>query len=110
MNFKTRKKSYKSKKMLYLPPEEWKVFPDTHPAIIDRETWERVQELRKHKRRPTKAGKRGLFSGLAYCADCMSKLYFATHKVPRRTRTTMYAPTTRATRGAVPSTISGRRC
>ncbi|MGM9309757.1 DUF4368 domain-containing protein [Flavonifractor plautii] len=80
VNFKTRKKLYKSKKMLYLPPEEWKVFPDTHPAIIDRETWERVQELRKHKRRPTKAGKRGLFSGLAYCADCMSKLYFATHK------------------------------
>lgn len=78
VNFKTRKKSYKSKKTLYLPPEEWKVFPDTHPAIIDRETWERVQELRKNKRRPTKTGKRGLFSGLAYCADCMSKLYFCT--------------------------------
>lgn len=78
VNFKTRKKSYKSKKTLNLPPEERKVFPDTHPAIIDRETWERVQELRKNKRRPAKTGKRGLFSGLAYCADCMSKLYFCT--------------------------------
>ena len=79
VNFKTRKKSYKSKKTLYLPTEDRKIFPDTHPAIIDRETWERVQELRKNKRRPTKTGKRGLFSGLAYCADCMSKLYFSTY-------------------------------
>lgn len=78
VNFKTRKKSYKSKKTLYLPKDEWKIFPDTHPAIIDQETWERVQELRKNKRRPTKTGIRGLFSGLAYCADCGGKLYFCT--------------------------------
>ncbi len=78
VNFKGYKKSYKSKKRVQNPPEKWKVFPDTHPAIIDRETWDRVQELRKNKRRPTKTGKRGLFSGLAYCADCMSKLYFCT--------------------------------
>lgn len=81
VNFKTRKKSYKSKKTLYLPPEERKIFPDTHPAIIDRETWERVQELRKHKRRPAKhAERQGMFSGLLYCADCGSKLHFATGK------------------------------
>lgn len=81
VNFKTRKKSYKSKKTLYLPLEERKIFPDTHPAIIDRETWERVQELRKNKRRPAKhAERQGLFSGLLFCADCGSKLHFATGK------------------------------
>lgn len=80
VNFKTRKKSYKSKKTLYLPKAEWRIFPDTHPAIIDRETWERVQELRQHRRRPTKTGRQGLFSGVAYCADCGSKLYFAACK------------------------------
>lgn len=78
VNFKTRKKSYKSKKTLYLPPEERKIFPDTHPAIIDRETWERVQELRKNKRRRTKTGKRSMFSGLVYCADCGAKLHYRT--------------------------------
>ncbi len=78
VNFKGYKKSYKSKKRVENPPEKWKVFPDTHPAIIDRETWDRVQELRKNKRRPTKTGKQGLFSGLAYCADCGAKLYFCT--------------------------------
>lgn len=78
VNFKGYKKSYKSKKRVQNPPDKWKVFPDTHPAIIDPETWERVQELRKNKRRPTKTGKHGLFSGLAYCADCGAKLYFCT--------------------------------
>lgn len=78
VNFKTVKKSYKSKKILNNPPEKWKVFPNTHPAIIDQETWERVQELRSHKRRPNRTGKPGLFSGVAYCADCGAKLYYQT--------------------------------
>ena len=43
--------------------------------------WERVQELRANKRRPAKQAERqGLFSGLLYCADCGSKLHFATGK------------------------------
>lgn len=80
VNFKGYKKSYKSKKRIQNPPDQWKVFPDTHPAIIDPETWARVQELRKNKRRNTKSGKRGLFSGLAFCADCGAKLYYSTAK------------------------------
>ena len=78
VNFKCSKKSYKSKKRVQNPPEKWKVFPDTHPAIIDKETWERVQELRKNKRRPTKTGKQNMFSGLVYCADCGAKLHYCT--------------------------------
>ena len=78
VNFKGYKKSYKSKKRVQNPPEKWKVFPDTHPAIIDKETWERVQELRKNKRRPTKTGKHSMFSGLVYCADCGAKLHYRT--------------------------------
>jgi len=78
VNFKSRKKSYKSKKFIPIPPEQRREFLDTHPAIVDLETWERVQELRQHKRRRTKSGKQGLFSGLVYCADCGAKLYFTT--------------------------------
>lgn len=86
VNFKGYKKSYKSKKRIENPPEKWKVFPDTHPAIIDQETWERVQELRKNRRRCTKAGRQGLFSGVAHCADCKAKLHFATCKTFERTQ------------------------
>ena len=74
-NFKTTKLSYKSKKTVINSPDKWAVFEGTHEAIIDKETWEIVQKSREHRRRPTKMGEMGLFSGLAYCADCSAKLY-----------------------------------
>ena len=53
-------------------------FLNTQPAIIEEQVFERVQELRANKRRPTKTGRQGLFSGLLYCADFGEKLYFCT--------------------------------
>lgn len=78
VNFKTFKKSYKSKKSYENPKENQMIFENTHEQIIDLDTWERVQELRKHKRRPTRTGKTNMFSGIAYCADCGQKLYYCT--------------------------------
>ena len=75
-NFKSTKKSYKSKKKIQNPPEQWQVLRDTHPAIVEQAQWDRVQELRKNKRRPTKTGKHNMFSGLVACADCGAKLYY----------------------------------
>ncbi|MCI8364638.1 MAG: DUF4368 domain-containing protein, partial [Eubacterium sp.] len=63
--------------MIRRPKEEWKVFENTHEAIIDTETWELVQELRSHKRRPNRTGEISIFSGLLYCADCGEKLYYS---------------------------------
>ena len=78
VNFKTYSKSHKLKKRLQNAPENYRIFPDTQPAIVDRNVFERVQELRANKRRPAKTGKQGLFSGLLYCAGCGEKLYFCT--------------------------------
>ncbi|MBR5614376.1 MAG: recombinase family protein [Clostridia bacterium] len=80
VNFKTYKQSYKSKKKLHNPEENQLIFENTHEAIIDVDTWERVQELRKNKRRPTRTGKTNMFSSIAYCADCGQKLYYCTSK------------------------------
>ena len=80
VNFKHYKKSYKKKRSYKNVPEDWLIFEDAHPAIIQRAQWERVQELCKHKRRLTKSGKQGLFSGLLYCPDCGAKLHFRTCK------------------------------
>ena len=77
VNFRSTTKSFKNKKKIERPPEEWQIFKDTHPAIIDRETFALVQELRKHRRRPTKSGIVSPFSGLLYCADCGEKLYYS---------------------------------
>ena len=78
VNFKTYSKSHKLKKRLQNMPENYRIFPNTQPAIIEEKVFERVQELRANKRRPAKTGKQGLFSGLLYCADCGEKLYFCT--------------------------------
>lgn len=78
VNFKTYSKSHKLKKRLQNSPENQRIFLNTQPAIIEEQVFERVQELRANKRRPTKTGRQGLFSGLLYCADCGEKLYFCT--------------------------------
>ncbi len=84
VNFRSFRQSFKLKKRLDKPQEEWKIFPDTHPAIIDRETFALVQNLRQHRRRPTRTGIVSMFSGLLYCADCGSKLgYSATNNYKR---------------------------
>lgn len=77
VNFRTTSKSFKLKKRIEKPQEEWQIFENTHPAIIDRETFSLMQELRQHRRRPTKSGIVSMFSGLLYCADCGEKLYYS---------------------------------
>lgn len=77
VNFRTTSKSFKLKKRLERPQEDWQVFENTHPAIVDRKTFELVQELRKHRRRPNRTGEISMFSGLLYCADCGGKLYYS---------------------------------
>ena len=79
-NFKTYSKSYKLKKRIPNAIEDMCIFPDTQEAIVSQAQWDRVQELRKNKRRPTKAQRQGLFSGLLFCPDCGNKLHFATCK------------------------------
>ena len=74
-NFKFSRVSYKSKKKVENPPEKWVTFENTHEAIIDVELWNAVQKIRSQRRRPTKMGEMGMFSGLTYCADCGAKLY-----------------------------------
>ena len=80
VNFKTSLVSYKVHKTVYNPEEEWQIIPNTQEAIIDEDTFNRVQELRDGRRRNTATGRESLFSGLLYCADCGSKLYFCAAK------------------------------
>ncbi len=75
VNFRTSKKSYKSKQIIFRPKEDWVVFENTHEAIIDQDTFDTVQRLRESKRRPTRLGEMSVFSGLLFCADCGKKMY-----------------------------------
>ena len=81
VNFRTKKKSYKSHSVIYLPKDEWVIFEDTHEAIIDRDTFDTVQKLREGvRRRVSIDGEMSIFSGLLYCADCGAKMYLNRHR------------------------------
>ncbi|MGN0783961.1 MAG: DUF4368 domain-containing protein, partial [Christensenellales bacterium] len=75
VNFKTYRKSYKSRKRIDLPKEDWVIFENTQEAIIDKQTFETVQKIRQSKRRPADMGEMSPLSGLVYCADCGKKMY-----------------------------------
>ena len=79
-NFKTYSKSYKLKKRIPNSIEDMYIVPDTQEAIVSKEQWDIVQELRQNRRRLTKAGRQSLFSGLVYCADCGKKMRFMTYQ------------------------------
>ena len=75
VNFKTHRKSYKQKKKLDNPREDWLIFENTHEPIISQHDFDLVKEMRKNKRIIQKHGEVNPFSGMVYCADCGAKMY-----------------------------------
>lgn len=75
VNFRSRKASYKDKGSVPNPKEEWLIFENTHEAIVDKETWELAQKLRKTPKRIDTIGEANPLTGLLYCADCGEKMY-----------------------------------
>ena len=70
INMKSTTISYKNKKRIQRPESEQFRFEGTHEPLIDRQTWEIVQDIRQHKRRRTNFDEQDMFSGLVYCKDC----------------------------------------
>ena len=68
--------SYKSKKLISKPKDEWICVEGTHEPIISREIWDTVVSIDQKKvRKPdTEGGNRSIFVGLVYCADCGFKM------------------------------------
>lgn len=76
VNFKTYTNSIWDKKRRENPTEKQAVFPGTHEAIVEMDVFEKVQEIRQQRHRRTRTGRSSMFSGLVFCSDCGSKLYY----------------------------------
>ena len=75
VNFRTHRVSYKDKRVEKNDPSEYVVYKDTHPAIISREDFEKVQEiLGKQKRRPVYMMGASLLGEYLVCYDCKGKM------------------------------------
>lgn len=80
VNLRTRTKSYKDKRKVDNPKEDWLIFKNTHEAIIDQETFDIVRKMRNHKRSnqryKNRIGHENLFAGIVFCGTCGRKHYF----------------------------------
>lgn len=89
VNFKTYKRSFREKNRRTAPQEEWKVFENTHEAIIDKMTWDNAQRLKRTIRRGDRNREANPLTGLMYCGTCGAKMYNDRsdgdkyHKTPR---------------------------
>ncbi len=70
INLKHTTLSFKNKKRMERPENEQVRIENTHEALIDKTTWDIVQDIRKHKRRRANMAEQNIFSGLIYCKDC----------------------------------------
>jgi len=76
VSMKMTHRSYKDKRVIDKPQEEWIITKDTQPPIVDEETWHTAQRIRENgKRRPNRLGEMGPLNGLIYCSDCGAKLH-----------------------------------
>lgn len=77
---KTRNISYKNKKSVSVPKEEWIVNENAHEPIIDMETWLAVSCKFKGRVKPQSDGKIHYFSRKVYCAECKKVFHHSTSK------------------------------
>lgn len=78
---KTTRDNFKTKRKRIANEDELLVFYNTHEAIIDQETYDKAQRMRKRvspRRNSEKPAHR--LSGLLYCADCGSRLAYINSK------------------------------
>ena len=73
-NFKTNMPSYKSKRAVPLPKEQWNILEGTQEPIIDWELWRKAQEVQKSLREAKPKSKRfdavNPLQGCVFCSDC----------------------------------------
>lgn len=68
---RTTTPSYKNKKIITLPKEQWIVCKNTHEPIIDMNTWEKAVSIRENRSRACKEhGEKHKYSGVIKCDCC----------------------------------------
>ncbi len=73
VNFKRKKLSFRSKKLVENAPEEMVRVVDRFPPIITKEVFDRVAEIRHQKYRAPR-NDQNIFSRFVFCADCGKKM------------------------------------
>lgn len=115
-----RQSFYENRGQYKKPKEEWIVVENTHEPLIDRETFDKVQELAQRKKTEylDNLGRfthlkttENILKGLVYCADCKRPLVrYKNVSHEKSCGTRLSARRIPTTLQAVPRKISGRMC
>lgn len=73
VNFKRKKLSFRSKKLVENDPEKMVRVVDRFPPIISKEVFDRVAEIRHQKYRAPR-NDQNIFARIVFCADCGKKM------------------------------------
>lgn len=73
-------KSFKNKRIVPRPEEDWITVENTHEALVDEETFHTVQERIKIKQPATWANSDNKYRGLLVCGGCNTKMVFSSRK------------------------------
>ena len=72
---KRKVKSYKIHKVEQVPEEEWVTVENMHEPIIDKEIFEKAQDLRQIDTRVQNSGTISMWAGILKCADCARSMH-----------------------------------
>jgi len=90
VNHKQTVKSFKNKKVVNVPKEDWIIVENTHTPLISQELFDKVQSLLKVKKRSNKRNEANIYAGLLKCHDCGKGLSLVTAAVPTQKRNVFY--------------------
>lgn len=62
------------KKRIINPKEKWVIFENQHPAIIDRELWDKLNAPKTDKKKKRRVAVGNELRGIAFCAHCGYRL------------------------------------
>jgi DNA invertase Pin-like site-specific DNA recombinase len=88
---KSIRENFKLKKRRAATTEERIIFKNTHEAIIDQETWDKAQRLRKRNPKKLPSGTYShRLAGMVFCADCGSRMSFSSPESKHRDSDIVY--------------------
>ena len=73
-------KSFKDKRIVPRPEDEWITVENTHEPLVDQATFATVQERIKIKQPATWATSNNIFRGLLICGGCNTRMVFSARK------------------------------
>lgn len=75
INFRRRKVSYKDHSMVWNDKKDWSVIKNAHAPIVDRETYQKVREIRSQKMKISALGiDPSPLIGKVFCGDCGKRM------------------------------------